>query len=121
MSFIDSDGNAVEAYTSGLAPIVSLSAASSTGPGAVLDGPACRANAVMVVTSSSGVSAGSVQLQGSLDGTNWYSLGSAVSTSSASTTFSPVVVGRAYTRYVRAEIATAITGGTVPASVGVNG
>jgi hypothetical protein len=52
---------------------------------------------------------------------NWYSLGSAVSTTSASTTFTPVIVTGTATRYVRANIATAITGGTVTATVGVNG
>ena len=79
-----------------------------------------RQNAVMVVTTSAGVSAGSVQCQGSLDGTNWFSLGSAVSTSAASTT-TQVVVTSAFTRFVRAKIATTITGGTITATVGLNG
>jgi hypothetical protein len=121
MSFTDSSGNATQAYTSGVVPLKSLSAVSSTGGGTALDGLAVRAVAVMVVSSSAGVSAGSVQLQGSLDGTNWYSLGSAVSTSSASTVFTPVVVSSAYSRYVRANVATGITGGTITALVGLSG
>jgi len=84
MSFMDSHGNSTDAYTAGTVPVKSLSAVSATGPGTALDGLAVRATAVMVVSSSAGVSAGSVQLQGSLDGTNYYNLGSAVSTSSAS-------------------------------------
>jgi hypothetical protein len=74
-----------------------------------------------VVTSGAGVSAGSVQLQGSLDGTNWYNLGSAVSTTTASTVFTPVIVTATAARFVRANVATAITGGTVSASVGLSG
>ncbi|HZY60578.1 MAG TPA: hypothetical protein VFE56_12500 [Candidatus Binataceae bacterium] len=120
MAYIDSLGNGIAPYTLGIAPAVSFTAKSATGPGTALDGLAVRANAVMVVTTSAGVSAGSVRLQGSLDGTNWFSLGSAVSTTAASTTTQVVVTG-AYARYVRANVATAITGGTVAASVGVSG
>ncbi len=120
MSYMDSTGSYVQPQTLGLAPAVSFTAKSATGAGSALDGLAVRANAVMVVTTSAGVSAGSVQLQGSLDGTNWVSLGSAVSTTAASTSTSVVVTG-AYVRYVRANVATAITGGTVAALVGVSG
>jgi hypothetical protein len=121
MSYFDSQSNVIEIYSLGLPPAISLNAISAVGPGTALDGIVCRNAAIMVVTSSAGVSAGSVQLQGSLDGTNWYSLGSAVTTSTASTTFAPVVVTGAFTRYVRANIATAITGGTVTVTVGING
>jgi hypothetical protein len=89
--------------------------------GAELDGGVIRANAIMVVNSSAGVSAGSVQLQGSLDGTNWFNLGSAMSTSTASTVFTPVVETDIFVRFIRANIATAITGGTVTAVVGLSG
>lgn len=114
------NGNTVEAYTSGLPPAVSLSAVSAVGGGSVLDGLAVRANAVMSVTTSAGVTAGAVQLQGSLDKTNWFNLGSAVSTTAANTT-TQVVVSNAYARYVRAAVTTGVTGGTVSASVGLNG
>jgi hypothetical protein len=121
MSYFDStNGTHVQPQTLALSPITSFTAKSATGPGSVLDGLAVRANAVMVVTTSAGVSAGSVQLQGSLDNSNWFNLGSAVSTTAASTTTQVVVTG-AYARYVRANVATAITGGTVAASVGVSG
>jgi hypothetical protein len=120
MAYIAANQNTVEAWTNGLPPIVSLSAVSATGTGTALDGLAIRMNAVMSVTTSAGVSAGSVQLQGSLDNVNWYSLGSAVSTTAASTT-TQVTVTSALSRYVRANVATAITGGTVTVSVGASG
>lgn len=120
MAYVDNLGNSVQANTNGVAPIASLTAVSTTGGGTALDGLAVRTTAVMVVTTSAGVSAGSVQLQGSLDNVNWYSLGSAVTTSAASTTTSVIVTGTA-TRFVRANVATAITGGTVSATVGLSG
>jgi hypothetical protein len=120
MSYIDSYGNGISPHTLGSPPAVSFTAKSATGAGAVLDGLSVRLSAVMVITTSSGVSAGSIQCQGSNDGTNWYSLGSAVSTTSASTT-TQVVVAAAYSRYVRAYVATGLTGGTASATVGLYG
>jgi hypothetical protein len=120
MAYIDSLGNGIAPHTLGIAPAVSFTAKSTTGAGTALDGLSVRSAAVLVVSTSAGVSAGSVALQGSLDGTNWFSLGSAVTTSAASTT-TQVVVSSAFSRYVRANVATAITGGTVTASVGVSG
>jgi hypothetical protein len=118
--YIDSHSIAIEQHTLGIAPVVSLSAVSATGPGTALDGVVVRQNALMSVTTSAGVSAGSVQMQGSFDGTNWFSLGSAVSTTSASTT-TQVVVSTGFTRFVRGNIGTTITGGTVTVSCGLYG
>jgi hypothetical protein len=84
--------------------------------GVSLNGGACRANHVLVVTTSSGVSAGAVQLLGSLDGVNWYDLGSPVSTSAESAT-TAVLVANSPAQYLCAAITTAITGGTVTAFV----
>jgi hypothetical protein len=67
MAFYDQNGNAQVGYTQGLQPLVSLSAVSATGPGAALDAVTCRGNLVMTVTTSASVTAGSVQMQGSLD------------------------------------------------------
>jgi hypothetical protein len=58
----------------------------------VFDNVVCRANHTLAVTSSAGVSAGAVQFQGSLDGVNWFNLGSPVTTNTASTTFAPVMI-----------------------------
>jgi hypothetical protein len=121
MSYIDPRGVAISPHTMGMSPAPSLTNASATGPGTALDGLSVRSTAVMVVSSGAGVSAGSVQMQGSLDGTNWYNLGSAVSTTTASTVFAPVIVNATAARFVRASIATAITGGTVSATVGLSG
>jgi hypothetical protein len=122
MAFIDSNGLAWEQHTTGVTPLVSLSAKSATNSvPVVLDGVVTRSTAVLVVNSSAGVSAGSVQLYGSLDGTNFYTLGSAVSTSSASTVFAPVVVTSTPFRYLKAVIATTITGGTITATVAASG
>ena len=120
MSYTASNGNTVQAQTTGLPPVVSLSAVSAAGAGTALDGACIRPNAVMTVSTSTGVSAGSVQLQGSLDNAHWFSLGSAVTTSAASTT-TQVTVSNALVRYVRANVATLITGGTVTCSVGLQG
>jgi hypothetical protein len=108
MTIFDSAGNACELSTLGIAPVVSLSAVSATGPGTALDGEAVRQNAVATVTTSAGVSAGSVVLEGGLDGTNFVTLGSAVTTSSASTTYT-VAATNVFMRYVRARVTTAIT------------
>jgi hypothetical protein len=122
MAYIDSRGVAIQPETLGITPVVSLSAQSATSATpTILDGLSTRTTAIMVVNSSAGVSAGSVQLYGSLDGTVFYALGSAVSTSSASTTFTPVVTTSTPFRYLKAVIATTITGGTITASVGASG
>ena len=120
MSYTDSAGNRIAVYSLGIAPAVSLSAQSAVGAGTSVDGLTVRSAAAISVTTSSGVSAGAVTLQGSLDATNWFNLGSAISTTTASTT-TQTVVSSAYARYFRAAITTAITGGTVTASVGVSG
>ena len=122
MSYPDSRGVAVQPYTLGITPVASLIAQSATSATpTILDGLSLRTTAIMVVTSSAGVSAGSTQLYGSLDGNAWYTLGSAVSTSSASATFTPVVVTNTPFRYLKAVIATAISGGTISATVAASG
>jgi hypothetical protein len=119
MSISDSQANAIVQNTGGIAPLLSLSAVSATGAGSALDGQVVRQNAVATITTSAGVSAGSVVLEGSLDGTNFVTLGSAVSTTSASTTYT-VAAPNVFVRAVRARVATAITGGTISATVGLH-
>jgi hypothetical protein len=120
MAISDQNSNAIVQNTSGIAPQTSLSAVSAVGAGTALDGAVVRANAVITVTTSAGVTAGAVALQGSLDGVNFVNLGSAISTTAASTTYTAVATN-VFMRYVRAAVTTAITGGTVSASVGVSG
>jgi hypothetical protein len=119
MGFIDANSIAYERYTTGVRPAVSLTAV-TTGSGTALDGGVARANAVATFTTSSGVSAGACQLFGSLDGVNYVALGSPVTTASASTTYTQVVQN-AFVRYVRAQVTTTIVGGSVSASVALNG
>lgn len=122
MAYIDSRGVAIQPYTLGLTPLASLSAQSATTAiPAILDGLSVRTTATLVVNSSAGVSAGSVQLYGSLDSVAWYTLGSAVTTSSASSTFTPVVVTNTPFRYLKAVIATTVAGGTISATVAASG
>jgi hypothetical protein len=120
MSYIDAFGNAVAVYSLGIAPATSLSAVSAVQAGTALDGLTLRTTAVLSVTTTAGVSAGAVQLQGSIDGTHFYNLGSAVTTTAASTT-TQVAVSSAYSRYVRAAITTSVTGGSISASVALSG
>jgi len=104
--------------TGGTAPLAAATAL-ATGDFASQDGGTIHGTAIMQVTSGLSVSAGSVQMQGSLDGTNWFNLGTATNTNAASTVFAPVIVTGTAVRYVRAHIATNITGGTVTATVGM--
>lgn len=95
-----------------------LLVAVSANPGTVpfLDNGECLANHSIQVTAGVGVTAGSVQLQGSLDGVSWFNLGTAVATTAPGTSGANAAGFPA--RYVRANIATPITGGTVTVSVG---
>jgi hypothetical protein len=90
---------------------------SALGPGLALNGVCTHASHVLAVTSSAAVSAGAVQLQGSLDGVNWYNmLTTPLSIGSASTTFGANAANFPAV-FVRANVTTAITGGTVTCSV----
>lgn len=96
---------------------VSLAAQSALNTlGTVVDAGEIRANSILVVVTSAGVTAGAVQLLGSIDNVNWYALGAPVTTNTASTVFT-VPVANTPTRSLRARITTAIVGGTVTANV----
>ena len=76
----------------------------------------------MTVTATGTPSGGVVALEGSLDGSNYVALGSAVTVSSAGTT--QVTVTNALVRFLRGHVTTAISGTgspTVTVSVGLNG
>lgn len=120
MAYNDGFGNMVESVSTGTQGFTSLLNIGATGPGTAFDMINCRNNHTMVVTSGAGVSAGVVQLQGSLDGTNWFNMlgTSSVTTNAASTTFPPVHIVNSAVRFLRANITTIITGGTITAVVG---
>ena len=114
-NYYDAAGNLQ--FGSGIQPFTSMSAVSAVSNGTGVDGGICRLNHSMAVTTSAGVSAGVVQLQGSFDGTNWFNFPgtSSVTTNAATTTFAATVTCPA--RFVRAAITTIITGGTITAVV----
>jgi hypothetical protein len=120
--YTDSLGNSLAVYSLGIAPKASLVAQSATSATpTVLDGLTTRTTAVMVVNSSAGVSAGSVQLMGSLDNVAFYNLGTAVSTTAASTVFPPVVTTTTPFRFLKAVISSTVTGGTINATLAASG
>jgi hypothetical protein len=117
VNYIDTQGNLQ--FGSDILPFTSMSAVSAVSNGTGVDGGVMRLNHSMAVTTSAGVSAGVVQIQGSLDGTNWFNMPttSSVTTNAASTTFL-VTPPACPARFVRAAITTTITGGTITAVVG---
>jgi hypothetical protein len=117
-----SNGNIIQGVASGLPPVVSLSAVSAVGAGSVLDALVLRPNAAMSVTLSATATAGTVALEASLDGINFYSVGSPVSPTTAGTTVATST--SAFGRFFRAAVTTAIAGSgspTVTVSVGAGG
>lgn len=118
MAFQLNNETAIQAYTDGLPPVQSLTAASATSAtSTVLDGVVMRTNSTLVVVTGAGVSAGAVTIQGSLDGTNWYAIGSALSVSAANTLYHQT--GTVPARFFRAVVSTTVTGGTLSAFIGV--
>jgi hypothetical protein len=94
----------------GLPPLSSLNAATVTGGGTAYDLGVCHGNWSMAVTVAGGPSGCAVQLQGSLDGTGWYSVGSATSNTSGTAV---ATAANTPARYIRANLTT-LTGGTSP-------
>lgn len=94
---------------------LSLPAGSTAGSGAALDNGGCCANHTLVTVSTAGITAGAVQLQGSLDNVNWCNLGAAIALA-ASSVQTVSVAGMPF-QFVRANVSTGVTGGSVQASV----
>lgn len=88
----------------------------STGTPLAGDGNRARANHTLQVNASAGVTAGTIRLQGSLDGVNWFNMDtSGISVTAAGCTAENVSNYPA--AFIRAAITVAITGGTVTAYV----
>lgn len=98
-------------------PLLSINAGGAIANGAALDNKSCRANHTAQALSSAGVTAGTVQLQGSLDGVSWFNIGAALNINAAATVFQ-VSAGATPARFIRAQVTVAITGGTVTVFVG---
>lgn len=90
-----------------------LTAQSATGAGTVADFGSAKQQVTLAVTASAGVSAGAVALEVSQDNTNWFR-GTPATQSAPGVT--QVNQGGAW-RYARANVTTAITGGTVSATL----
>lgn len=97
-------------------PQTSLTGVSAIGAGSVLDNGSPRANHTLQVVTSAGVSAGVVALQGSNDGQNWFTTTASITTNAASSVFAAFLTGMPF-QYVRANVSTGITGGTVSAVI----
>lgn len=93
----------------------SLSAASATGAGTTVDFGSAKANVTLVCVASAGVTAGAVSLEVSQDGTNWFRVTPAI-TLTAPGVQEVTKAASAY-RYARANVTTAITGGTVTCTI----
>lgn len=99
--------------TGALIASTTLSAASSTGAGTVADFGSGKQQITLAITASAGVSAGAVALEVSQDNVNWFR-GTPVTQSAPGVT--QANQGGAW-RYARGNITTAITGGTVSATL----
>lgn len=83
-----------------------------TGKSCDLEVP--RTYPIAVITTGSGVSGGTITLEGSLDGVSWYTIATSTALSASSTT---VITDQTPARYVRAVSGTAISGGNVTVKV----
>lgn len=106
-------GNALLVSTGDLIATTTLSAQSSTGAGTVVDYGSAHSYNTIAVTASAGVSAGVVAIEVSQDNTNWFRTNGAALTAPGVT--STTVTGA--WRYARGNVTTAITGGTVSATL----
>lgn len=89
-----------------IASVTSLNAATSTGAGSALDAGQIIPAATMYVSTTGGPTF-DVELQVSLDGSNWFDSGAAITVSGTT------ALASTHARYYRANL-TALTGGTSP-------
>lgn len=106
-------GNALLVSTGTLPASSTLSAVSATGAGTTIDLGSAHTNISLAITASAGVSAGAVALEVSQDNTNFFR--SSPVTQSAPGVTSVTITGA--WRYARGNVTTAITGGTVSATL----
>lgn len=106
-------GSALVTTTGSLVSATTLTAQSATGAGSTVDFGSGKQAITLAVTAGAGVSAGVVALEVSQDSTNWFRTnGSALTAPGVTST----TVSGAW-RYGRGNVTTAITGGTVGATV----
>lgn len=112
-------GNALLVATGPLTAGTTLSAASGVSNGTAIDYGCAKANITLVVVASAGVSAGTVALEVSHNGTDWYRHTTTVSTT-APGVFQTTMTGFAF-RHCRGAITVGITGGTVTCTIMATG
>jgi hypothetical protein len=98
-------------------PFVSILNGAAVANGTQWDNGSCRATHTIVAATSAGVAAGGVQLQGSLDGVSWFNIGAALPCAAASSVFQQST-GVTPARYIRGNVSTLVTGGTVTITIG---
>jgi hypothetical protein len=100
-------------------PFKSITAGVAIANGTAWDNGSCRSIHGIVAVASAGVSAGAVQLQGSMDGVSWFNIGAALA--SAAPGVFQQSTGAVPSRYVRGNVSTAVVGGTIDVWVGSSG
>jgi len=90
-----------------------LSAQSSTGPSGTVNFGSAKQNITIAITAGSGVTAGAVALEVSQDASNWFRVTPVTQSAQGVTQANQ----QGAWRYGRANITTAITGGTVSATI----
>lgn len=106
-------GAGLQVATGVLVSSATLSAQSSTGAGTVADFGSARQQISLAITAGAGVSAGAVALEVSQDNTNWFR---ATPVTQSAPGVTQVTQAGAW-RYARGNVTTAITGGTVSATL----
>jgi hypothetical protein len=101
----------------GGAPFKSIAAGAAVANGGPRDNGSCRSNHTIVAVTSAGVAAGAVQLQGSMDNVSWFNIGAPLPCAAASSVFQQST-GTTPARYIRGNVSTLVTGGTVDVWVG---
>lgn len=103
----------------------SLPAGSGAGTitGTVVDFGAIYANVLAVITASATLTAGTILIEGSIDGNTWYQINSvdATATFTAAGTKPFVASPMVPARYARARVSVALTGGTIGVMIGAAG
>lgn len=107
-------GSGLVTTTGSLVSATTITAQSATGAGTTVDFGSAKQQFTLVMTTSAGVSAGAVALELSQDNTNFFRV-TAVTTNTASTVFESTAA-KSF-RYARGNVTTAITGGTVSATL----
>lgn len=106
-----SEADFQQAVINGKQALAGLSAVTTgTSAALTLDNSMLIRSATLIVRGSAGISAGAVQLQGTLDNSNWFNVGSPL-TAVASTNVQQY--SNLHAIGIRATISTAIVGGTV--------